>query len=186
MIYFTSDIHFGHTNIIKYSKRPYVRDGINDVNFMNNDIINKYNSVVRPDDTVYILGDVSFDPEPGMYLSRMVGRKHLIFGNHDLKSKAKLAPYFESMQDYLVIKVNDPVGNISVPVVMFHYPIASWDKAHHGSWHLHGHSHGSYKIPYGRILDVGVDCNQMMPFSLPDVARYMHRREARPVDHHGA
>ena len=42
-------------------------------------------------------------------------------------------------------------------VVLCHYPIACWNRQHHGSWHLHGHSHGNYKIPEGKILDVGLD-----------------------------
>ncbi|MDP2727308.1 MAG: hypothetical protein Q8P59_07165, partial [Dehalococcoidia bacterium] len=61
------------------------------------------------------------------------------------------------------------------PVTLCHYPVARWDRSHHGAWHLHGHSHGFYK-GRGFILDVGVDCHDFYPISLGAVAGIMEAR----------
>ena len=55
MIYFTSDLHLGHKNIIEYEDRPWVN-----VDDMTYGIINRWNSIVKPNDEVYILGDFAF------------------------------------------------------------------------------------------------------------------------------
>lgn len=56
-IWFTSDHHFGHANIIKYTERPF-----NSVGHMNASMIGSWNGVVAPDDTVYYLGDFAMQP----------------------------------------------------------------------------------------------------------------------------
>lgn len=79
-IWFTSDTHFGHKNIIRYANRPF-----DDVTHMNEMLVHNWNSVVHPDDTVYHLGDVALGPirESLAYIRRLNGRKVLITGNHD-------------------------------------------------------------------------------------------------------
>ena len=83
-IWFTSDTHFCHKNIIKYEDRPFP-----DTETMNSEIIKRWNSVVGPDDVVYHLGDVALGPADRFYslVSALNGRKILIRGNHDGKSK---------------------------------------------------------------------------------------------------
>ena len=75
-LFVTSDIHLGHANIIKYAHRPF-----KDVDEMNTTIINNWNATVRPDDVVYILGDVGFGTKD--WLSLLNGRHIWIKGNHD-------------------------------------------------------------------------------------------------------
>ena len=88
MIYFTSDLHIAHANIIKYCNRPF-----NDVDEMNNKILFNYYSLIQPDDTVFILGDLtikrssSFKPILAEICKNLPGKKHLIRGNHDYFSK---------------------------------------------------------------------------------------------------
>lgn len=79
-VFFTSDTHFGHKNIIKYSDRPF-----KDVTHMNEMLVYLWNQTVGPDDTVYHLGDVALGPIEGSlsYISRLNGSKVLITGNHD-------------------------------------------------------------------------------------------------------
>lgn len=79
-IFFTSDTHFGHKNIIRYSDRPF-----RDVTHMNEMLVHNWNSVVTPADTVYHLGDVALGPiwESLEYINRLNGRKVLVTGNHD-------------------------------------------------------------------------------------------------------
>lgn len=79
MIFFTSDQHFWHNNVIRYCNRPY-----SNIDEMNEDLVNKWNSVVNPEDTVYILGDFSLAFRPvEIYPHRLNGTKYLVPGNHD-------------------------------------------------------------------------------------------------------
>lgn len=87
MIYFTSDQHFGHTNIIKYCNRPfdYSYEGTLKCDEY---IREKYCSIVNPDDIVFFLGDVAlFKNEEQERISTLIrslpGQKILIKGNHD-------------------------------------------------------------------------------------------------------
>jgi calcineurin-like phosphoesterase family protein len=78
--FFTSDTHFGHARIIELSNRPF-----KSVQEMNEIIVHNWNALVRPDDTVYHLGDVALGPieDSLKYISRLNGNITLIVGNHD-------------------------------------------------------------------------------------------------------
>lgn len=79
MIYFTSDQHFGHRNIIGYCARPFA-----DVDEMNEALVSRFNATVGPDDTTYHLGDFALDERlVARFLPRLSGRHHLVMGNHD-------------------------------------------------------------------------------------------------------
>lgn len=81
-IFFTSDLHFFHNNVIEFCKRPY-----GSVEHMNEELIKNWNTVVGERDHIYILGDISFgkDAQTQEVLDRLKGIKHLIVGNHDRK-----------------------------------------------------------------------------------------------------
>lgn len=153
MKYVTSDLHFGHKNILKFcpQTRPY-----DNVDKMDEDMIQSWNRIVSPEDEVYILGDLSYrEPSRTIYiLNRLNGTKILVRGNHDeklLKDK-KVRECFSEIHYYLEINFN------KTKVVMFHYPIAEWNGMHRGSVHLHGHLHGGKSGLEGyRILDVAFD-----------------------------
>ena len=80
MNYYISDLHIGHANAIKFDNRPFA-----DVNEMNNAIIENWNSRVKKDDTVYILGDFIWakESEWPCFVGLLAGNKVLIRGNHD-------------------------------------------------------------------------------------------------------
>lgn len=78
MIYFISDTHFGHKNIIKYCNRPF-----DSVDHMNRKLTENWNSVVQSDDLVYHVGDFSLGNNPSSYFSPLQGKKFLVKGNHD-------------------------------------------------------------------------------------------------------
>ena len=80
MDYFTSDMHYGHANIIDYCNRPF-----ESLDEMTNEMVNRWNEIVTEDDTVYVVGDVFLCPtsEGESIVKRLNGRKILIKGNHD-------------------------------------------------------------------------------------------------------
>jgi len=158
-IFFTADTHFDHANIIKYSNRPY-----RNVNEMNESIINNWNSIVKPEDTVYHLGDFSFG-NPRKFIDRLNGKILFIKGSHD---KYIEAPYLRIINPD---GLKDEYGN-SRYITLCHYSMRSWDKSHYASWCLFGHHHGSLE-PYGLSFDVGVDCWNFFPVSLEQIDKKM-------------
>jgi len=182
-LFFTSDTHFGHERILTLSDRPW-----STVEEMDEALIAGWNSVVKPGDMVFHLGDLSFHkPEQtAKIIGRLNGYKTWILGNHDRsKKKNSIASLFGEVKDYKEIKVSDDV-HVFKRIVMCHFPMLVWNKSHYGSWMLHGHSHGSLKHPVPlRLMDVGVDCHpEYRPFSLDEVRAYMAEREHVILDHH--
>lgn len=136
--FFISDLHAYHKNIIKHDNRPFFT-----VTEMNNTLISNWNTTVLPQDTVYILGDVSWgnETETDLFLSQLNGKKHLIIGNHDdiiLRSK-QLRSHFESINYYAKIKVSTLQGTKTV--ILSHYFIPFYDGHYRDAILLHGHSH---------------------------------------------
>lgn len=178
-IYFTADTHFHHKNIIHLQDRPY-----KDLDHMTEDLIDRWNSVVKYEDTIYHLGDFSFAGPQGWdrVLRRLNGKKHLIIGNHDKKVEKSIR-HFMSIQHYLELEIDDR------KICLSHYPMLAWNRSHRGSWHLHGHCHANLKHDaHARRLDVGVDnplCD-FTPISYEQVKEYMDTiLPFIPVDHHG-
>lgn len=136
MKFYTSDLHLSHANIIKYEDRPF-----SDIQEMDKTLIDKWNAKVNKKDEVYILGDFAFcdGDKANKLLMQLNGQKFLIKGNHDrfLKDKDFNKTLFGWVRDYYTIKDG---GNV---VVLFHYPIAVWDRQHYGSIHLYGHVHSN-------------------------------------------
>jgi len=168
-IWFGSDYHFHHGNIIKYCSRPF-----NNINEMNNTIINNHNSVVKPDDDFYFLGDFCFHNqyEAECILERLNGNKYFIIGNHDnsiMDSKRfNIIGY-----SYLLNYKNYPKIYIS------HCCSRLWIDSHKGSWHLFGHHHGTLTT-YNMSIDVGVDSNDLpkkyTPVSIDEIQKIMTRK----------
>jgi calcineurin-like phosphoesterase family protein len=175
MIYFTADTHFYHSNIINSCERPF-----KDVFEMNKVMIQNWNSYVTDRDDIYILGDFIYKgkgKEANEILSKLKGRKYLITGNHDwkfLNDPVFETKYFEWVKDYYLLKLEG-----GMKVILFHYPLLSWDGSHHGSIHLYGHVHNS-GIKYSdfgkkiemlghRAINVGVDVNDFYPVSIKQI-----------------
>lgn len=182
-LFFTADLHLGHKNIIRFSERPFTN-----IETMDDALIRNWNSVVPPDGIVFLLGDFSFhNAQHSKYLlSQLNGHVILIKGNHD-----KCTSYFKEVHEVLNIKVVDEVnGKFGgyTQITLCHFPFAIWDKKHYGSWHLHGHSHGTYKpvsngsdnhfkdLPENlfflknKIIDVGVDVWDYKPVNYTQIA----------------
>lgn len=163
----TSDLHFGHVNIQKFC--PKTRGHFRDVEHMNSEMIKEWNANVAQDDTVYILGDVSFmNAEKTIaLLYSLAGNKILIEGNHDQKllKNHQVRNCFAEIHPYL-----RTVYNKQTLLVMFHYPIWEWDQMHRGSIHFHGHLHGGDNGMTGsRAVDVGFDSTGKVVSKLEDM-----------------
>ena len=203
--WFAADLHFSHTNILDFSpsridvlglnvdkdalKRAYetyrmTRSKVakefivQTTDSMNEAMIRKWNEKVGYSDDVYILGDVSFAKEEKTkkFLDGMNGRLHLIRGNHD-RGTDKLDRW-EWVRDYYEGNFED------VKTVMFHFPIAEWNRMHHGAFHLHGHVHGKDSGVDGRILDVAMEGIKDVVIEWADVCRMLEPKAIRV--HHDA
>lgn len=181
--HFTSDVHFYHANIIKYSNRPFVS-----VEEMNEALINNWNAVVAPNDIVWQLGDFSFAKidKTEAILHRLNGQKYAVLGNHDqeiIKNRRDLLDkgLFKEIVSYKELKINGE------HLCLFHFAGRTWNKAHRGSWSLWGHTHGDME-PYARSVDVGVDSPfitgkaEYRPFSFEEIKSFMNNREI--IGHH--
>lgn len=158
---------------MKYCHRPF-----SSVEEMNETMIRNHNAIVKPDDIYYNLGDFAFTKShEEMYdiLKQMNGRKILILGNHDVKEQhlryVGKDNGWESIHNYYELKYQ------KINFVFFHYPIASWNRAFHGSIHLFGHTHGNYIPPINhKCMDVGVDSNDFKPISIDQVIEIMDKK----------
>lgn len=139
-IYFTSDTHFGHKNIIRHTGRPWA-----DVDEMGDALVAAINARVSVGDTLYVLGDFSFPLS--IARARAVRERiwcrdvHLVPGNHDRCWDNPLEPLSRG-----VFVVEPPIADLKAAgqkLVLCHYPIMDWRGLGHGSIHLHGHIHSS-------------------------------------------
>lgn len=183
---FTSDVHFHHKNIVKFTNRG--KDTTQD----NHDewLIELWNSQVNNQDKIYMLGDFSFShkyDEVADVVDRLNGQKLFLVGNHDshetflqLKKDKLISNFYDTKH----IKIK---GNA---VHMYHFAIESWNKQGHGGWHLHGHCHGNLLTQnIGKRLDVGLDSaynilGEHRFFTEQDIADIMSQRKVYVTDHH--
>jgi calcineurin-like phosphoesterase family protein len=156
---------------------------------MNQRLVDGINNMVGQNDTLIMLGDVSFGgfENIGIFLDRLVCHNiHLILGNHDhhiQNNRDYIQSRFLSVQHYLEVRLNDR------NFVLCHYPLQSWNNMNKGVIHLHGHIHRlpDKKFGYGKKMDVGVDGNGMNPYSIEEIIKIMDKREISPEvldDHH--
>ena len=174
MIWFTSDTHYFHARNNRHSKPPFRA-----VEEMNAELARRWNAVVGTDDEVFHLGDVGFGNRHRIddVLGKLKGKKHLCPGNHDYRNDLLRLRAWHSVEPYREIVVD---GRF---VVLLHYGMRVWNRSHHGSIQLYGHSHGN--LPgNSQSLDVGVDCWDYAPVSLPEiVARLATLPPYRSKDH---
>jgi calcineurin-like phosphoesterase family protein len=175
--FFTSDTHFDDTYSIEYFNRPF--KGVDEMNAV---MVEKWNSVVTPNDIVYHLGDFTLHDihRFAKWVSQLNGNIKILPGSHD-------QPWLKDFVESEKVQVIPPLVSLEFPerlaghgaqvIVLCHYSMQVWDRSHHGSWHLFGHSHGKLK-GIGLSFDVGVDCTEFTPLSLEMVTSSMARLKA--------
>jgi len=170
-MWFTSDTHFGHTNIIHYCARPFAN-----VEAMNEALIANWNERVRPGDIVYHLGDFCMGTNHEPILRRLNGQKWLIVGNHDREVVRKCGLWTE-VRYYHEIKYQKKMA------CLMHYPLRTWNGVGRGSYMLFGHVHGTLD-GRGRSMDVGVDSIGFSPISWEEIIQEMEQRDVWGEDYH--
>lgn len=168
MIFYTSDTHFGHSNIIRFCNRPWKT-----VADMDRDMIAAWNARVADDDHVWHLGDFCYRnaADARSYLRALNGHKHLVIGNHDHKGVLRLGDelgeFFESVDYAACVQDGDR------RIWMSHYPLAEPPKH---VWCLYGHVHGNkgwdgYKLVRGfeRCLNACADVNNYVPVTFDEL-----------------
>jgi calcineurin-like phosphoesterase family protein len=181
-VFYTSDMHFSHKMLADLR-------GFASIEEHDEAIIERWNRTVGKEDVVFVLGDVSLK-KPAAYkhlTTRLTGRKHLIFGNHDPgnggdRDSVKYGldyriAGFESTHDFLRRKVE------GTDVLLSHYP---YDGDHSdndrmqqyrlrdlGVPLLHGHTHSQEKISYSGNstlqIHVGMDAHNLTPVSMHEI-----------------
>lgn len=169
-VFFTSDTHWRHKNIITYCDRPF-----NDVEEMNEALIQLWNETVPKDGIVFHLGDVIFGSKDKWIetISRLNGEIYLIKGNHDQNIPENL---FKGVFDQLLIRVEGDEECPNQIIFMHHFPFITWPFQHQGCWALSGHTHQNDSVNDNWLkkysqgqLNVGVDNNNYYPFSFQEV-----------------
>jgi|DEB0MinimDraft_4_1074332.scaffolds.fasta_scaffold92937_2 calcineurin-like phosphoesterase family protein len=183
--YFFSDTHFNHANVIKYDDRPFK-------NIQEHDeaIIQNWNNTVGAKDNVFFLGDFIFGDDRlcAKYWGRLNGYKHFVHGNHDKALQKFCRNEDITLVGYREIKIRDEDHPRKwQDIILCHYPVAEWNKAHHGSWHLYGHTHGNSWYdrkfqPKYKCKNVGAPCVNYTPISYLELKKEFKNREL--IKHH--
>ncbi len=187
MIWFTSDLHLGHQNILRHAKRPF-----STIQHMNDKLIGSINDRVSWTDELWVLGDFSFRI-PTAEVIRLRERIHcrtvnLVRGNHDAHFEQGTCPFQKELDYFEGLHTSDSSRR---KIVLFHYPIMDWNGANEGAIHLHGHIHAHAEYnernrSRGLLrYDVGMDANEYAPVSLADIEAYFAGVEPKRIHHTG-
>lgn len=194
-IWFSSDQHFGHSNIIDFCDRPF-----DSVEHMDEILIKNWNSVVAADDLVYIVGDLCMGEfsKTIKHVSRLNGRKVLIPGNHDRcwtgkAAGVRLEHYRQCYLEAGISEIIDTGGGRPEPTInisgeeckISHFPyigdshekkygdkFSAFRPSDEGDWLLHGHIHNSGDAGPRKdlMINVGVDVWDFTPVNIDQLA----------------
>lgn len=177
-VYFTSDTHFNHANIISFCSRPF-----KNVNEMNETLIANWNRVVGADDIVFHLGDFCLggSAEWTNVLNRLNGKIYLIVGNHDMKNLRQ--SYYDRFEE-IVMQKHIEIGKQKI--YLNHCPFLCYGGAYKDTWQLFGHVHTSknntgkdasrLNMLFPTQYDVGVDNNNFTPVSFDQVKAIIQKQ----------
>ena len=175
--WYTSDLHFGHQNIIALGYRPF-----SNIDEMHAEIVARWNAVVGDDDEVWVLGDLVLGAlleNAESYISRLRGRKILVPGNHDWCWQGRGRPrrhdrYLNECGFERIEQNPEPHLIAGEEVAMSHFPYdgdhtaeiryPEWRPEDNGGWLLHGHVHDLWR-QNGRQINVGCDVWDFTPVS---------------------
>ncbi len=178
--FFTADTHFRHANIIKFCYRPF-----SSVEEMDSELIKRWNSVVKPDDIIYHLGDFSYKAnhlEVEKIINQLNGKIYFVEGNHDAKGMMAYLHWCSSKARNKVVLLQrwELITVSEQDIHLCHFAPRSWSHDLRGTWALYGHTHALLP-PYGKSCDVGVDAWDFTPVSFEQLREFFSKR---PVGNH--
>lgn len=139
MNYFIADLHIGHENVLKFDNRKWT-----DIRVHDQELMKRWNDTVGMEDTVYILGDISWmnSTKTIEYFKQLNGTKVLLRGNHDarLLRNRELQTLFQEICDYKELDLGNGKG-----LVLCHYPIPCFKNHYYGWYHFYGHVHCGFE-----------------------------------------
>lgn len=185
--FFTSDLHFGHANIIEYCGRPY-----RDVEEMDEDLIERFNSKVGPEDRTIFMGDIlmgRFDVSIER-LEQLNGELIVVPGNHDPlfpthgARQSRKDRFTDCFDEVWELSGKYDLDGVGVNYCHFPYVPDPWDRAElepyrpvdDGLWLIHGHVHDMW-LQQGRQINVGVDAWNGFPVEEESLAALVHGPE---------
>lgn len=165
-IWFTSDHHFNHSNIISYCSRPFAS-----LSEMNERIIEEWNSRVSSSDTVYVVGDFFLGlTQDGIEIGKsLTGTKILVKGNHDRSARDYLSAGFVSVSNRLSLNLESGYS-----VMLRHVPLLDQDLGAH-DFQIHGHHHKGPTLS-GRHINVCVDLWNFRPVQEKEIVELWESR----------
>lgn len=173
-IFMSSDLHFGHDRMFIWGPRGFESSQEHDEM-----IIRNWNSIVGPEDTVYVLGDLMLgDNDYGKCcVERLNGHIKLIRGNHD--SNKRWNEVYPTIPNIELVGWADVINYCKYHFYLSHFPTLTGnlekESLHQMILCLHGHTHSKDKFyedrPY--IYNVALDANNNTPVLLDDIIEQM-------------
>lgn len=169
MIYFTADLHIGHDKDFIWEER-----GFSSVEEHDREILKRWNEVVKPEDTVYILGDLALGQDENEWdniFYDLNGNIFFIQGNHDTNRRISIyqARY---IMNYLGVACFRKYGKKDF--YLSHFPtLVSNEGDKKFLWNLSGHTHSKNKFEYGQyhVYNVAVDAHNCYPVSIEEIIK---------------
>lgn len=157
-VWFISDTHFGHSNILKFERSPGVplRD-FSSVWEMEGYIYDLWNETVKPQDKVYHLGDVAFTKPALERMISLPGKKRLVRGNHD---KFKTSVYMKIFEEIYGVKQIDGFWFTHVPM--------HEDSVSRAKINIHGHLHAN-SLNDWRYFNASVEAIDYRPVNFDEI-----------------
>ena len=211
-VWFTADLHFNHGNIIKYLNRPFMNNHESELVRQEHEkstdsyrwpeslkalhirretvrrhdeaIASNINTLVAPEDVLWILGDFCFGtPAEWAAARNRINCQHvnLIVGNHDEEAEERyglrLWDFFEEVYDLRNLQIEGQ------KITLCHYAMDVWHKSHRGAFHVYGHTHGNLPLRENKLsCDVGVDAWDFKPVSMDQIREVMLSKKRNPDD----
>lgn len=164
-IFLTADHHFGHEKILEYE--PEKRGRFSSIEEHDEFLIEQWNSVVRPVDTVIHLGDITMGKQGLNSVRRLNGYKKLILGNHDNLDTQEYLQVFAKLHGSLFFKG---------AALLTHVPVHPQQLNHRFAFNIHGHLHGRGGIDDQRYIDVGIDAWDFRPVAWSELKKIIEEK----------
>lgn len=166
--FFISDPHFGHGNIIKFLGPDGTRiRPFDSIEHHDETLIENWNKTVKPEDRVYVMGDIAMSRKHIKALERCNGRKKLIRGNHDVYKLKDYTPFFDDIVSYRMYPEHR--------IVVSHIPIHSGQLDHRFKVNVHGHLHINL-IEDKRYINLCVEHTNWSPVAFDEVLEMIKER----------